>query len=318
MGHFGTNWTKTDKMDKTGQNWTKLDKMVILGQKRTNVDKWDKSGQMGQGGLTLTKNRPYLWALFNNLNFFVMAKLSSLFKFEGTVDDITVVKNSGVVKRKGGLSKERIATDPKLVRVRENNAEFAMLATASKTIRDAFGDLGQNIRVQYLTSRLSRVLTRIKNLDSVSARGYRTVAIGIQGAEGKNHLNGFSFNATKSISAILQKPYTLDTATGEVSIMGVAPAFDTLGGIGANTVGIKAYWAKIDFETNKATVSQTNQVKLGLDTTITDVMLTHAAPPAGTGIDVFVLSIVFYQTVNGIDYLLQNGAHNAADIIAIP
>ncbi len=159
-------------------NGTKTDKMVILGQNRTKVDKWDKSGQMGQGSLTLTKNRPYLWAFFHNLNFFVMAKLSSLFKFEGTVDDITVVKNTGVIKRKGGLSKERIASDPKLVRIRENNAEFAMLATASKTIRDAFGDLGQNIRVQYLTSRLARVLSRVKSLDSMSARGYRSVAIG--------------------------------------------------------------------------------------------------------------------------------------------
>ncbi|MBK7701321.1 MAG: hypothetical protein IPJ39_22670 [Saprospiraceae bacterium] len=34
-----------------------------------------------------------------------MAKLSSLFKFEGTLDDFTVVKKTGVVKRKGGLSK---------------------------------------------------------------------------------------------------------------------------------------------------------------------------------------------------------------------
>ncbi len=154
-----------------------------------------------------------------------MAKLSSLFKFEGTVDDITVVKNTGVVKRKGGLSKERIASDPKLVRVRENNAEFGMLAAASKTVRDAFGELGQNIRVQYLTSRLSSVLTRIKNLDPTSARGYRTVAIGIASAEGKNHLNGFSFNATKSLSAVLQKPYTLDTATGAINIAGGSPCF---------------------------------------------------------------------------------------------
>lgn len=247
-----------------------------------------------------------------------MAKLSSLFKFEGTVGDITVVKNTGVVKRKGGLSKERIASDPKLVRIRENNAEFAMLASASKTIRDAFGELGQNIRVQYLTSRLSRVLTMIKNLDPISARGYRTVAIGMLGAEGKNHLKGFNFNASKSLNAILQKPYSLDTTTGEVNIMGIAPAFDTLGGAGANSVGIKAYWAKIDFETGKYEVSQTNQVRLALDTTITDVVLTHTTPPTGMGVDVFVLSIVFYQTVNGIDYLLQNGAHNAADIIAVP
>jgi hypothetical protein len=247
-----------------------------------------------------------------------MAKLSSLFKFEGTVGDITVVKNSGVVKRKGGLSKERIASDPKLARIRENMAEFGMLSAASKVVREAFADLGQNIRIQYLSSRLARVLTRVKSLDSVSARGYRSVAIGMASAEGKNHLNRFNFNASKSLGAVLQKPFTLDTATGEVSIMGLAPTFDTLGGIGANTVGIKAYWAKIDFETNTSSVSQTNLVKLALNTTITDVVLTHAAPPVGTGVDVFVLSIVFYQTVNGIDYLLQNGAHNAADIIAIP
>ncbi len=247
-----------------------------------------------------------------------MAKLSSLFKFEGTVDDITVVKNTGVIKRKGGLSKERIASDPKLARIRENMAEFGMLASASKIVREAFGELGQNIRVQYLSSRLSRVLTRIKNLDSTSERGYRSVAIGIASVEGKNHLNGFNFNASKSLNAILQKPFTLDTTTGEVNIMGVAPAFDTLGGVGANTVGIKAYWAKIDFETGKSEVSQTNQVRLVLNTTITDVTLTHTTPPVGPGLDVFVLSIVFFQTVNGIDYLLQNGAHNAADIIAIP
>lgn len=246
-----------------------------------------------------------------------MAKLSSLFKFEGTLDDFTVVKKTGVVKRKGGLSKERIATDPNLSRIRENNMEFGMLAASSKVVREAFKDLKQGIRVQYLTSRLSKVMTQIKNLDTTSDRGYRQVALGIQGAEGKNALKGFSFNGTKSLSALLQKPIELDTVTGKVTINGLAPSFDTLGGIGANMVGFKAYWAKIDFATGAYVVSQSNQVKLALDSTISNVELTHTTPPTGTGINVFVLSIVFYQTVNGADYLLQNGAHNAADIIEV-
>ena len=248
-----------------------------------------------------------------------MAKLSSLFKFEGTVDDFTVVKNSkgGYLRRKGGLDKERISSDPNLVRIRENNMEFGMLAGASKTIREAFKDLKQGIRVQSLTSRLTKVFTSIKNLDSTSARGYRQVVVGLASAEGKNHLNGFSFNSTKGISSILQKPYVLDPVTGTVSITGLAPAFDTLGGAGANTVCLKTYWAKIDFETGKSVVSQSNQVRLPLNTAISDVTLSHAASPEGTGIDVIVLAITFYQTVNGIDYLLQNGAHNAADIIAV-
>lgn len=246
-----------------------------------------------------------------------MAKLSSLFKFEGTLDDFTVVKKTGVVKRKGGLSKERIATDPNLSRIRENNMEFGMLAASSKVVREAFKDLKQGIRVQYLTSRLSKVMTQIKNLDTTSDRGYRQVALGIQGAEGKNALKGFSFNGTKSLSAVLQKPIELDTITGKVTINGLAPSFDTLGGIGANMVGFKAYWAKIDFATGAYVVSQSNQVKLALDPTVSNVELTHTTPPTGTGINVFVLSIVFYQTVNSADYLLQNGAHNAADIIEV-
>ena len=246
-----------------------------------------------------------------------MAKLSSLFKFEGTVDDFTVVKNSGVIKRKGGISKERMISDPKLVRIRENMAEFGLMSSASKTIREAFRPLRQNIRVYYLSSRLLKVLTRIKNMDSISGRGYRNVAVSFAAPEGKNQLIGFNFNASKSLNAVLQKPFSIDTNTGEVNIMRLAPAFHTLGGIGANAVGIMSYWAKINFETGTSVVSLSNQVKLRLDTTISDVMLTHDSPPVGTGINVFVLSIVFYQTINGIDYLLQNGAHNAADIIAV-
>ncbi|MBC7884144.1 MAG: hypothetical protein H7X99_01615 [Saprospiraceae bacterium] len=248
-----------------------------------------------------------------------MAKLSSLFKFEGTVDDYTVVKNSKgtFLRRKGGLSKERIATDPKLKRIRENNMEFGTLAAASKLIRTTFSKLKQSIRVQYLTSRLTSIITGIKNQDVTSARGLRKVAIGIVSDEGKKLLKGFNFNESKVLSSVLQNTYTLDSATGAITIPGLIPGLDILGGVGANRVGLQSYWAKIDFENGESVMSESNLVKLALDGTATDVTLSHAAPPAGDGVDVFVLSVIFYQTMNGNDYVLLNGAHNVADIIEV-
>ena len=246
-----------------------------------------------------------------------MAKLSSLFKFEGTVGDITVTKNSGLIRRKGGLSKERIATDPKLARVRENNMEFAMVSAASKVFRDAFMGLRQGIRVQNLNARLSSMFGQIKKMDTTSARGYREVGKGFLSDEAKNFLNGFSFNEGKSLKAILQKPYVLNKESGAVTIQALAPSFDVLGGVGSDVVAFKAYWAKIDFATGTYDTVHSNQVKLEINSTVSTVELVPASVPSGDGIDVFVLSIMFFQNVNGIDYPLQNGEHNVADIIGV-
>ena len=58
-----------------------------------------------------------------------MAKVNGLLKIEGTVEDLTFYKKDGknYVRRKGGVSKERILTDPNFVRTRENGAEFSHL-----------------------------------------------------------------------------------------------------------------------------------------------------------------------------------------------
>jgi hypothetical protein len=55
-----------------------------------------------------------------------MAKTSGIIKIEGTVEDLTFYKKDGrnFVRRKGGVSKERIENDPNYVRTRENNSEF--------------------------------------------------------------------------------------------------------------------------------------------------------------------------------------------------
>ena len=248
-----------------------------------------------------------------------MAKLNGLFQFEGTLDGYTVVKtkNGSYLRRKGGLSKERIESDPNLGRVRENLKEFGMVAASSKLIRTAFNGLKGRIHFSSVGGRLSKLTAQIKQMDASSVRGERKVAVGIATAEGKSLLMGFSFNASVTLTAVMNNKFTTDEVTGAITIPGLVPAADLKAGVGANLAGFKAYWAKLDFELNKYEVSESSEVKLALDNMASNVSLVYAEPPAGEGINVMVLAITFYQTVNGVDYILQNGAHNVAQIVAV-
>jgi hypothetical protein len=43
-----------------------------------------------------------------------------------------------------------------------------------------------------------------------------------------------------------------------------------------------------------------------------NLLLTHEQAPQGDGISDFELSIVFYKTINNVDYILQYGIYNVA------
>ncbi len=66
-----------------------------------------------------------------------MAQSTGILKIEGTIEDLTFYKKDGknYVRRKGGVSKERIANDPNFVRTRENGSEFGHSASAGKMLR---------------------------------------------------------------------------------------------------------------------------------------------------------------------------------------
>ena len=134
---------------------------------------------------------------------------------------------------------------------------------------------------------------------------------------GKDILLGFNFNAKKTLQAILQRSFDLDINTGTITILSLMPALHLLGGMGATTVEVQSYWAKIDFETGQSKLSKSNAVKLSAKSKPVDVFLIHDQALSGIGIDIFVLSIVFYLTVNNVDYMLKDGSYNLADIVGV-
>ncbi|HLV40003.1 MAG TPA: hypothetical protein VKY47_11140, partial [Xanthomarina sp.] len=58
-------------------------------------------------------------------------------------------------------------------------------------------------------------------------------------------------------------------------------------------------------------------VNLPIDSAQTTVTATPPTAPGGTGTDVFILLVEFFQEVNGTQYSLNDGGYNALNIVDV-
>jgi hypothetical protein len=248
-----------------------------------------------------------------------MARQKGIIKLKGTIGDITFYKtqDGNLAREKGGVDADRIANDPAFVRTWENGVEFGSSASSGKILRDAIRPMLMSASDNRVVSRLVKIMTDIKNQDNVSARGLRTVGVGIAIPAAKALLKDFNFNKRAILGAVLFKPYTVTIATGVIKILGLVPVNDIAFPAGATHITLKGAWAKIDFATGVVDVQQTNAVNTIIDGTANNITLTPAAAPGGVGTDLYLLQIEFFQMVNGIQYTLKNGAYNALAIIEV-
>ena len=246
-----------------------------------------------------------------------MAKLKGILKIEGTLDELTFYKTQDghLVKTKGGVSADRIANDPNFQRTRENGSEFGSSATAGKVLRNAVRNLMMNASDNRVTSRLTQVMTVIKNYDTTSARGERTVAIGIADPAALALLKDFDFNDKAILSGVLFAPFIVTPATGEIAIPAFVPLNDIAYPGGATHVNMKAAYANVDFTNEISAIEYSPVTNLPIDGTNTPVSLVPAAVPAGAGTKFYLLLLEFFQEVNGVQYPLKNGAYNVLNIV---
>ena len=238
-------------------------------------------------------------------------------KIEGTVGGMTFYRSSGeyLVREKGGVDGNRIKNDPTFERTRENNSEFGAAGSASKLMRDALRVLIMSAADSRLTARFTALMMNILKLDGTSARGQRIPSVGITTVEGRALLKGFNFNEKSILGTVLYRPYTMDTATGVISITGLVPLNDIANPAGATHLSLRGAMADINLATGEVDVQLTNTVNIPINNSAVDVTLTPAAVAAGTGIKLFLLKVEFFQEVNATQYTLRNGAFNSMAII---
>jgi hypothetical protein len=248
-----------------------------------------------------------------------MAKANGLLKIEGTVEDLTFYKKDGknFVRRKGGVSRERILNDPSFIRTRENGAEFSHSASSGKLLRLALGTMVFKAKDSKLTSRLLQTMSKIKNLDTTSLRGQRKVGVGIATAQGKQTLKGFDFNGNAPLKSVLFAPFDLDSTTGVVSFVDFVPAEQLQFPQGATYFSLQSAVLHLDFETEDSEIAYSPVVNLPIDLTSNASVLTPSSVPTGSGVQVFLLMVSFYQEINGVQYSLKNESFNVLHIIEV-
>lgn len=248
-----------------------------------------------------------------------MAKLNGILKIEGTLDNLTFYKSADghMVRTKGGVSKKRILNDPAFIRTRENGAEFGKSANAGKMLRMAVGPMVFKAKDPKLSSRLLQMMSKIKNLDTVSVRGERNVSEGILTLDGQLALRGFDFNNRAALKSVLATPYVLDTNTGEVLIADFTPGEELRFPAGATHFSMRSAFVNLDFVTGLSDVTFSNVVNLPIDFTTATQTLTPTGIPMGAGTQLYLILIEFFQEVNGVSYPLKNGAFNVLNVLDV-
>lgn len=248
-----------------------------------------------------------------------MAKQKGIFKVEGTIGDVTFYKSKDgyLVREKGGVSAQRIATDPAFERTRENQAEFAHAGKAGKLLRAAFRPLLQQSRDGRMVSRLHQEMMRVVKADATSDRGKRNVLDGELAL-----LQGFEFNEGGKLGQTLFAPYTttINRTTGALAI--TLPSFVPINAVSvpaeASHFQIVAGGGALDFEGAAYSTDSKESAMLALDSSATTALTLDFIVPANSPNPLFLLlGIRFYQAVNGSNYPLKNGALNALALVKV-
>ena len=247
-----------------------------------------------------------------------MAKQNGIFQIEGTLQGMTFYKSKDghLVRTKGGVSKSRIDTDPAFARTKENGTEFGSSASSGKLLRNAFRNFVTKAADGRVTSRVTKVMTQIKNLHTSSVRGMRNVAVGISTSAGRQLLKGFNFNKNSVLSGVIHVPIAADAALAKVIITGVVPKNDISVPPSATHFSIVAAFGAIDFASGATEVEYTNVYNGAIDLTSVNITL-QAAVPKSTALKVVLLMVEFFQEINGAQYTLNNGSYNALAVIDV-
>ena len=248
-----------------------------------------------------------------------MAEQSGIIRLKGTIGGISFYKSGDgyLAREKGGVSAQRIASDPAFQRTRENNAEFGTAGKAGKLVRNAIQVLLQQAKDKRCVGRLTRSLLAVIKTDETHIRGERQVEDG-----NMELLNGFEFNNNGKLGSTLFTPFTnsLDRSTGELNlnleayqanIRIVAPG-------GTTHYRIHYGGAELDFVEKVFTFGMDQGAILPYDSASQAAQTLSVALTADSILPVIgVLGVEFFQEVNGEMYPLKNGTYNALAVTLV-
>ncbi len=248
-----------------------------------------------------------------------MGRQTGVVRIRGKVGNLTFAKtaNGDEVRIETSLNGDRMKTDPKFKRTRENWAEFARAGKAAKLIRNAFASQSKHLTDRLGYTRLVKHTMRIVKSDPINDRGDRQLING-----DFNNLMGYEFNIRQNLESTFKSQFeiVLDRPAGTVDINIPELEPDTVISAmqGATHFKLVAAAAEFDWDEAKSIPDFIQTIEIPLsDPTVPAQSLNLTVPVASTKTLVVTMGVWFYQEVNGQFYLLSNGAVNAMAIVGV-
>lgn len=229
-----------------------------------------------------------------------MAKQASIFKIEGMLDDVSFYKygNGFKVRKKSGVSADRIKNDPAFRKLRANASDFSRAAYASKLLRKSIEGLLNQAADGTMISRLTREMFKVMEADRTNPKGARNVIDGEA-----ELLTDFDFNVNARLSTVLKitSTYSIDRVTGVMSVD--FPSFNPAEVLSTprdcTHYKIKIAGSAIDFE-NAIFVTDIKETEQKSMTEIAQPLKLTCQVPANSVQPLFlVLGLEFYVKENG-------------------
>lgn len=135
-----------------------------------------------------------------------MATYESVIKITGAVGDLVFYNLNGknVVRKKSGFNKTAFKKNPSYEKVRQNSSEFGHCSKVGKIIRNSLNTYIKKAGDPLLYQKFAKLMTEIKDLDTISERGKRTVENGLQTESGKKLLRQFQFGIIENITTYVE------------------------------------------------------------------------------------------------------------------
>ena len=248
-----------------------------------------------------------------------MARQASSLTLKGSLGNITFFKSGDtyLVRTKGGIPANKIATHPSFQRTRENNAEFGTAAKGGMLLRKSLRSSILNAKDSRVANRLTSQMVRVLHTDTVNFRGLRNITAGDVGL-----LENFEFNNGAKLATTLAAQYTVSytRASGNIqfSIEDFIPMQLLFAPAGTTHFRLVAAAATVSFGEDSYEAATATSGNLVYNNTATGALTLSMALPANSTHPVFiVLGVEFLQKVNGDQYSLYNSAFNACCLVKV-
>jgi hypothetical protein len=228
-----------------------------------------------------------------------MAKNKGIFKVQGKLDGYVFYRRNGkdIVQMAGGFDGERIKTEERYEKTRQLAGEFGHCASLASLLKRELAPFLATIPDPYVYNWIQQRLTMIKECDTDSPKGSKTVGKGLATAEGRRLLEGFSFNRHKGLGAVLYAPYDFNPEEGVFRISDFCPVRDFCFVKGVGVGGMQLVLLRVNFESGTCEQISSDLLVFEKDDVKKEVVF-RAAIPVGEGVLMGLLFVGNGEIVN--------------------